>query len=265
MWSKHTLTVCMLLTTSACAVHKLPVNIVPRTIPSPAPVEGLLNIPKSDPLAPGARPVVITISTDPERNVSRSALTWTYRCGGGPSQRGGSAVFDSTGGSVLGQIDKDCSAAVVDMSAIVDYSNPRITDFVFQISVPVTPAGVNHIFSVTSSRIATIIYLDIRKGLRKKDHATLAWKYQSASSPQVVETGSADIPLDQLLTARTYVLPIQLNIPVRNLNDGTIHVELTGIIDNRPAHWQQDFQPATAGIEIQFVRGKTEGRTITNN
>jgi hypothetical protein len=220
-------------------------------------VGGLLTVPKIDPLLPGARPVLISVSADPEKHVARSAITWTYRCGGDPPKQGGSAVFDSDGGTTAGQIDKDCKNAVVDIKASVDYANPRVTDLAYTESVPVTEAGVNHIFSVTAQKVTTLLYLDIRRGLGKKDHAVLAWQYQAKSEPLFAESGSEDLPLQQLLTAREYVLPIQLNIPVRSNSDGTVHVALTGVIGNKPVQWKQDFQPATPGILVQVNRDAT--------
>lgn len=205
-------------------------------------------------LSPGARPVVLQVSKATPQLVARSVVTWGYNDTAGRFITAGSGTFDHRGGVLTGEIKADTPVDAVQMVLAVDYANPQLSDLTWRLQEPVTSAGVNHIFDVTSARLHTLVLLDIPLcGIDEQDYLFFAWRFQSGGASSYLHSGVLRLQYADLQRARGLLIRRQFDLPLRQHGEGQLQWSITGTLRKHPVRRAEgSFSSNTASLRLSF-------------
>jgi hypothetical protein len=216
-------------------------------------------------LTPGAKPVLLSVSTAPPELIKKTAITWGYDDEKERYKFGGKAVYDNDGGVLSSEIQRDYFPKTIRAKISIDYTDPNLLDVEIPYELPVEISGVNKIFSVPSLISANTIYLNIQPKVQKKDYLVFAWSYESENKEQPILTqrGSLWLGHSKLVKIQRDSLLEKIRIPHREGNDGEIKWVLSGILNSKRITQRGKFSLERAGVSLYIGNNSLTSSTTT--
>lgn len=194
-------------------------------------------IPKDSisPLVPGSKAVMISVSGAPKDLITRSTVTWGFNDNQGKFRLGGRALFEAEGGTLAGEIPREFFPEAIEVSYVIDYTNPMFTDVRSIYECPVRTSGVVSILSPASIFAKIKIGFRLPTTLNQNDHLSFLWHYSSEDTkqPEVEQQGSIWLPYYTLKRELGALTEREITFPLRNFRDGTVMWSLTGLINDK--------------------------------
>lgn len=177
--------ICLLAATASGQTSAASSNGADKIPPPLHSVEKILGD-EQQPLTPGSKAIKVVVSLGSSKVVARSSVSWGYHDDQGRFKLSGTKEFDYGGGTLSREIPSDFSTKTVEVKAVIDFTNPEVSDLASKLDEPVTDAGVLISINATAIRCQTFITLlaDKKLELRKENYLLLVWQYESADPRQ---------------------------------------------------------------------------------